>query len=71
MLRKMGFGHMEDEVEQGRCPFCKEVIDTATFTDELSKKWFEISGLCQKCQDDFFGHADLQQGSENPRQPEE
>lgn len=25
------------------------------FRDELSKKEYRISGLCQKCQDSFFG----------------
>ncbi len=25
------------------------------FTDEISKREYSISGLCQKCQDKFFG----------------
>ena len=40
---------------EGKCPFCGKEIDVETeFTDELSKKEFAISGLCQSCQDDFF-----------------
>ena len=29
-----------------------------TFRDALSRKEFTISGLCQKCQDAFFGGGD-------------
>ena len=40
---------------EGKCPFCGKEIDIETeFRDALSKKEFEISGLCQSCQDDFF-----------------
>ena len=39
----------------GKCPFCREVIDLSSFRDDLSYREFEISGLCQKCQDDTFG----------------
>ena len=38
------------------CPFCKKIVDPELdFNDLKSKKEFKISGLCQKCQDDFFG----------------
>lgn len=36
------------------CPFCKKIVNIDEFNDELSKKEYKISGLCQKCQDDFF-----------------
>lgn len=39
----------------GKCPFCGKPVDPNSFRDELSKREFQISGLCQKCQDDFFG----------------
>jgi len=42
-------------IDEGKCPFCKETINTKSFRDELSKKEFKISGLCQKCQDETFG----------------
>jgi hypothetical protein len=42
-------------IEAGNCPFCKEPIDLRTFKDEMSRKEFSISGLCQACQDEFFG----------------
>lgn len=39
----------------GKCPFCSKDIDINEFRDELSRKEFAISGLCQDCQDDTFG----------------
>lgn len=41
-----------------RCPFCDKDMSEAVkdwFKDELSWKEFTISGLCQGCQDRFFG----------------
>lgn len=43
------------EVKQGNCPICKNQIKINDFKDKLSIKEFEISGLCQKCQDEIFG----------------
>lgn len=40
---------------QGKCPFCGKVVDDSEFRDDLSREEFRISGLCQKCQDEFFG----------------
>lgn len=40
---------------EGKCPFCRNDISENEFRDELSLKEFKISGLCQKCQDSFFG----------------
>ena len=38
------------------CVFCQKTIDPETeFKDELSRKEFTISGICQKCQDQTFG----------------
>ena len=41
-------------IKAGKCPFCGEKINTDDFKDDLSRREFEISGMCQKCQDDFF-----------------
>lgn len=54
ILRKCGFSKEVENVEKGICPFCKIAIDKETFIDELSRKEFAISGLCQKCQDKMF-----------------
>lgn len=43
------------KIKEGKCPFCGEKIDVDNeFKDDLSRREFEISGMCQKCQDDFF-----------------
>lgn len=43
----------------GVCPGCGKVIRTETeFRDNLSRKEYGISGLCQDCQDDVFGLED-------------
>ena len=42
-------------VEKGLCPFCAKEVNEKDFRDELSKKEFKISGICQKCQDKVFG----------------
>ena len=55
IMRAMGLGKEVDRVEMGRCPFCNKDIDVGKeFRDELSRKEFGISGLCQKCQDEVF-----------------
>jgi len=40
--------------DEGRCPFCGKPIKPAEFRDELSRREFLISGLCQQCQDKVF-----------------
>jgi len=56
MMRKLGFNKELDLVKEGRCPFCgKFIIRESEFRDKKSDKEFEISGLCQKCQDIMFG----------------
>ena len=47
----------------GTCPTCGASINgLADFTDELSRREYAISGMCQECQDATFGseaEADL------------
>ena len=40
--------------EKGICPFCTREVKEEDLKNELSKKEYNISGLCQRCQDDFF-----------------
>ena len=54
MMRQLGFGVEVDRVESGKCPLCRDFIDPSSFKDELSKKEFTISGMCQQCQDVCF-----------------
>jgi hypothetical protein len=42
-----------DALERGDCPTCKGPV--GLFRDELSRKEFGISGMCQECQDKVFG----------------
>ena len=48
----LGGGAVE-ALDAGRCPFCNGPV--GEFRDELSRREFGISGLCQKCQDATFG----------------
>lgn len=38
----------------GNCPFCSKPVNRDDLRDDLSKREFDISGICQACQDDFF-----------------
>lgn len=42
----------------GNCPFCTKPINESDFRDELSKREFKISGLCQECQDETFAEPE-------------
>ena len=46
-----------DSIRAGRCipPPIGCGGDATKFRDELSRREFTISGLCQKCQDNIFG----------------
>ena len=41
-------------IENSKCVFCDVSVDEESFKDELSKKEYTISGMCQKCQDKVF-----------------
>ena len=54
-IRKMMFPVEEERKAEGKCPFYGKKIDVENeFRDEISKREFGISGMCQSCQDDFF-----------------
>ncbi len=55
IMKKTGFKEEVDLVEEGCCPFCNRSVDENSFKDELSRREFKISGLCQACQDATFG----------------
>jgi len=44
---------LSDCIENGICACCNGEVDG--FRDELSKKEYNISRMCQKCQDSIFG----------------
>lgn len=45
-------GNRIDSIIRDTCVFCKS--PATEFKDELSKKEFSISGICQTCQDEIF-----------------
>ena len=55
-MKHFGFNKEVDLVEQGKCPLCKKdivpIIDS--FINQESFKDYQISGLCQECQDSIF-----------------
>jgi len=55
IMKISGLGDMVKAVEEGLCPFCGKPVSIEDFRDDLSRREFKISGLCQKCQDEFFG----------------
>jgi hypothetical protein len=54
ILRLAGFGKQVDLIRAGQCPLCEKKVDAGNLRDDLSRREFKISGLCQKCQDETF-----------------
>ena len=55
LLRAAGMGEEVSAVECGMCPTCGTPICKDEFRDALSRKEFEISGMCMACQNEVFG----------------
>ena len=55
ILKMVGMKDKVDMVEHGFCPTCSKPVSSLEFRDALSKKEYEISGMCQSCQDSVFG----------------
>lgn len=47
------FPGTKQAILENKCPSCKR--DIGEFKDSISVKEYEISGLCQNCQDKVFG----------------
>jgi len=46
-------------ISEGYCASCDNTgIIATSFRDDVSRKEYAISGLCQSCQDDVFGVSD-------------
>lgn len=54
ILRGAGFDKEVKRVEFNLCPFCGQPVRIEDFKDALSRREYEISGMCQTCQDAFF-----------------
>ena len=42
----------------GHCATCKALINNEDFHDDLSRREYGISGMCQKCQDIVFNASE-------------
>ena len=47
-------------IEEGICITCDDAkgIKATSFRDDISRKEYSISAMCQSCQDDIFGESD-------------
>lgn len=55
-LAKDSFGRtLSESKEKNICVMCGASCEHDDFKDDLSRKEYSISGICQKCQDDLFG----------------
>ena len=47
-------------IEEGICLTCDDAkgIKATSFRDDISRKEYAISAMCQSCQDDVFGHGE-------------
>ena len=52
LMREAGFGPEMKRVRRNLCPFCAKPVDEKDFKDEISRREYRITGLCQKCQDE-------------------
>jgi hypothetical protein len=48
------FVHKRELIENDKCTECEKDIKEEEFKDEISKREYSISGMCQKCQDKIF-----------------
>lgn len=54
IMNALGFTAQVAAVNAGKCPICGKEIKLCDFKDELSRREFKISGMCQVCQDNMF-----------------
>jgi hypothetical protein len=54
-MRHIEFRCEIEMVGKGHCAGCGDYIIQEDFRDEVSIREFGISGMCQFCQDRFFG----------------
>ena len=56
IMRLCGFVKEVEKVESGICPICDNIVTNDEFRDEISRKEYDISGMCQQCQDAVFNN---------------
>lgn len=55
MLKQMFGVDRKHSIMTNMCVFCGKPALDADFRDEISRREFTISGICQFCQDKTFG----------------
>ena len=55
MIDKTAQGPLSDPIARGLCPTCGDEVDEADLRSEASRREATLTGMCQGCQDDFFG----------------
>lgn len=55
VLKKIGFVKEADNIQYHKCPLCGKAINKADFKDTVSLREYNISGMCQACQDRIYG----------------
>ena len=55
-------------IEEGICITCDDAkgIKATSFRDDISRKEYSISAMCQSCQDDVFGVSEPDDEPEDP-----
>jgi len=53
LLSRLTGKSREQQLAAGLCMTCSG--DAKVFTDDLSRREYTISGMCQRCQDGVFG----------------
>lgn len=48
------FPKERENVRKGLCAVCSKPVKRKDLKNEISKKEFDLTGFCQKCQDDFY-----------------
>lgn len=56
MLARIAGFSRQDAISCGCCCLCRR--DASQFLDALSVREYQVSGLCQQCQDEAFGTSD-------------
>jgi len=55
-LKSFGIKRAVSLVKECKCPLCADKVNKKEFRNDVFKKEFERSGLCQECQDTVFGY---------------
>ena len=60
VLTNISGNHRPTAIRNNECVWCNSQFENSYthFRDDLSRKEYSISGMCQACQDKVYGEAD-------------